>query len=194
MKLATKIIFTIPIALFLIAIWLIGANRLCLIKAGCPTIRQVARQLQSASKTGEDNGNGEGSDNEPPSESGKSAITLLLWSLSAISLLIFTCGLFCLTLRYPYIFTPIDFSIMVLFSVLAFRKHTKKDSRQKTANHNHPNTFCITFNKIKQSTRRYIIPRRSKNDNKDTKKPRQKANDRNDNKKGSPHNTPPREK
>jgi hypothetical protein len=146
----------------------------------CPTIGQLARQL------------GESDDVPSSNEDGASSVTILLWVLCGISLLLFAYGLFCLTLKYPYVFIPIDFGIATLFSVLAFRSERgEKSSKQKTTKSNHPYAHSVAWNEFKQFTCRGVIPRRPSKENKETKKPSQEANDSKGNKDFS-HHTPPR--
>ena len=129
---------------------------------------------------------GKKNDEEPSFEDGKSSITLFLYSLCAISLLIFGYGLCCLALRHPYIVIPIGLAIAVLFSVLAFRSKPKKDpSKQTAANCHYPNTCFIALKTLKQIVYKYAISKRHNKNTQDTEEHSEKANDSDDNKEPS---------
>jgi hypothetical protein len=129
--------------------------------------------------------------NHPSFEDGKSAITLLLYSLSAISLLFFAYGLICLAINHPAVGIPLAFVITVSFSILASKSNrTKNNSKNAADKYNRPNTFITAFAKMKQVLRKHSISKRGYKDTHDTKNHSHKTNRSNNNKEYL-HNKPP---
>jgi len=151
---------------------------LCPIISGCPTNSRAARQLQYIPKT-----EGNKDDEEPSSdEDGKAPISWLLYSLCGISLLFFAYGLICLTLRYPYIVTPIAFFGAVLFSIMAFRSKPKKETSKKCTPKNYqPSANIRAAQKGKEVICKAIIPKEAVKNTKETEKHNQNTNDSNNN-------------